>query len=114
VFRLKLVQSKIGTVDVLRLCGPLTDEDCETFREQVLGRLRGTNSRVVLELVEVPYVDSQGLEVLLELSQAQRRQGHCLKMAAVPPTCREIFDLTELLGEFEIFDEVDDAVRSFM
>ncbi len=37
-----------------------------------------------------------------------------LKLADLTLACREILDLTEMSGEFEIFDDVESAVRSFL
>ena len=47
-------------------------------------------------------------------SEEQRSAGQTAKLAGLTDTCREILDLTDLLGEFEQFDTVENAVRSFL
>ena len=37
-----------------------------------------------------------------------------LKLVGVPPTCREIFEITGLSNHFQFFESVEDAVRSFL
>lgn len=94
--------------------GPLADEDIQEFSEAVAAQLEADNPHLVIDMGEVPYVDSQGLEVLLGFARELRDRSLPLKLALLTSTCREILDLTELTEEFEIFDEVDDAVRSFL
>ena len=111
---MRVKEEKVGTVDVIVPGGPLTDEDSQEFIDVVEKHLQASNPRLVMNLKDVPYMDSHGLEVLLSVVQELRGRSMALKLAELAPTCREILDLTELLGEFEIFDDVDAAVRSFL
>ena len=107
-------QEKVGTVNVVTPLGPLTDEDGAEFVEVLQAHLESANPHVVLNMNEVSYLDSHALEVLLDAARELRNKSLPLKLAKLTPTCREIFDLTELTGEFEVFDDVEDAVRSFL
>jgi len=94
--------------------GPLVDEDSEEFLSTLTKHLASANPRLVICMQDVPYLDSYGLEMLLDYANDLREHSQRLKLASVTSTCREIMDLTELMGEFEIFDDVEDAVRSFL
>lgn len=107
-------QDKFGTVTAVAPAGPITDEDGRQFAETVTQHLAAPNPRLVISMSDVPFMDSCGLEMLLEIIRELRGRGLPLKLAELTPTCREILDLTELLGEFEIYDTVEDAVRSFL
>jgi anti-anti-sigma regulatory factor len=37
-----------------------------------------------------------------------------LKLVKVTPACREIFELTDLSVRFRFFEDVEDAVRSYL
>jgi len=110
----KVDQQRYGSVEVIAPDGPLTDEESAEFVAVIDGQLTSSNPRVVVCMEDVPYVDSHGLELLISFANDLRNRGLPLKLAAVTSTCREILDLTELVGEFEIFDDVEDAVRSFL
>lgn len=107
---------KIGTVDIFTPVGPLVDSDSETFCRGLLARLSSDagNPRVGVAMQEVPYMDSTALEGLLTASDALAERATCLKLAAVTPTCREIFELTGLASRFRFFKDVEDVVKSFL
>ena len=107
-------EEKIGTVDVVTPLGPLTDEDGAEFVEVLRAHLESANPHVVLNMNEVSYLDSHALEVLLDAARELRNNSLPLKLAKITATCREVFDLTELTSEFEVFDDIEDAIRSFL
>ncbi|MCH7701828.1 MAG: STAS domain-containing protein [Planctomycetes bacterium] len=116
---MKIDRQEIGTVHVLVPQGALVDDDAGEFAdvlEKMLtpGDSPGANVRLVLSLSEVPYLDSRALEALLDCSDALRARSAPLKLAAVSPTCREIMQLTGLADRFQFFEQVQDAVRSFL
>lgn len=111
---MKTERQTIGSVEVLTPAGPLVDEDAGSFCAMLLERLTSPNPRVVLAFHEVPYVDSKAMEGLLDACDELKACGMSLKLAGVTPTCREIFEITCLASEFRFFNDVQDAVRSFV
>ncbi len=111
---MKIDQQKVGTVDLLTPMGPLVDEDAVQFCELLAQRLSSTHPRVVVSMQEVSYVDSTALEGFLDATENLRARASILKLAQVTSTCREILELTGLSGRFRFFNDVQDAVRSFL
>lgn len=68
--------------------------------------------RVVLDLADVPYLDSSGIELLLELCGVQVAPHQRPKLAALSETCLEALELTSILTRLEVFDTVENALRS--
>jgi len=100
-----------GTVTVLRPRGPLAGQDAADFRGQVERELQAKGGRVVLDFSEVPYLDSAGIEALLDLC-VDRAGMPSPRLAKLAETCREALDLTRTLPLLEVFDTVENAVRS--
>lgn len=111
---MKIDLHKVGTVDVITPVGPLAEEDSEKFRELLRERIRQSSARLALAMHEVPYMDSVALEALLEASEMLTERAMTLKLAAVTPTCREILELTGLSSRVRFFNDVQDAVKSFL
>lgn len=101
-------------MDVLTPIGPLVDQDAVDFTAHLLKRLRSPNPRVVISMHEVSYMDSLAIEGLLDATDELAQRASGLKLAEVPSTCREIFELTGISGRFAFFEHVQDAVRSFL
>lgn len=111
---MKIERTRVGSVDVIAPLGAVSQSDADELAAAVDAALQSAAGRMVLDVSKVPYVDSKCLEMLLDLADRQRAAGQTVKLAGLTDTCREILDLTDLLGEFELFDSVDSAVRSFL
>ena len=111
---MKIERQQVGTVDVFIVVGALVDEEAESFSKLLLERVKLPNSRVVFAMQEVPYMDSGAIEGLLAATDELADRAANLKLANVPQTCREILELTGVSGRFSFFEDVQDAVRSFL
>ena len=111
---MKVGRQQIGTVAVYTPVGALVDEDAEQFSRTLQEALQAPNPRVVISLQDVPYLDSVALEGMLQATEELSDRAAQLKLAQVSSTCREILELTNLAGRFRFFNDVQDAVRSFL
>ncbi len=111
---MKFERQQVGTVDVFTPTGALVDQDAERFSKLLLERVRSPNPRVVVSMQEVPYMDSTAVEGLLDATEELADRATSLKLTNVPQVCREILELTGLSGRFSFFENVQDAVKSFL
>jgi stage II sporulation protein AA (anti-sigma F factor antagonist) len=111
---MKIEEVKQGAVVVLRPVGPLVGESCLEMKAALSGVGGRTMGRYVVDAGGVSFVDSGGLETLLEASEALIRGGRVLKLCGANETVREAIELTGLAESFEHYDDVNSAVRSFL
>ncbi|MDY7107431.1 MAG: STAS domain-containing protein [Planctomycetota bacterium] len=111
---MEIKEQKHGAVLVLRPEGPLVREDGEALKTRALEAIRRNFGRVVIDGSSVSYVDSGGLEALLDLNEELATGGRCLKLCALTETVREVLDLTELAPQFDLYEDPNIAVRSFV
>jgi anti-anti-sigma factor len=105
---------QVGAVSVIKPEGPLTREDVEAFKEHLLAVIHTHLGRAVVDISAIPYVDSQGLEGLVDVTEQLARSGKVLKLCGANETLRQVIDLTGLSAQFEQFEDVHKAVRSFL
>ena len=101
-------------VTLVRPDGPLTSAEAETLKSMMLGLIEENLGRVVLDATDIAYVDSQGLEALVEVTQELAPGGKTLKLCAVNETLQQVLDLTDLASQFEQFEDANSAIRSFL
>ncbi len=68
----------------------------------------------MVDAAGVPFVDSRGLEVLVESAGDLSQSGRSLKLCGVGDTLREVLDLTGLDSLFEFYEDVNAGARSFL
>jgi len=111
---MKIHSKKVGTVDVLIPHGPLVDDDAESLIATLTEHAAAPNSRFVLDMEEVPYMDSRSIEGMVEVADELQKRGERLRLASVTPTCREILEITGQAQRVEFFNDTQTAVRSFL
>jgi anti-sigma B factor antagonist len=83
------------------------------FIDQLNEEIEKGNFKVIVDLAVVEYVDSSFLGAIVAgLKRATMKNGD-LKLVGLQPPVRAMFDLTRLYKIFDIYDSMDDAVKSF-
>ncbi|MFW6061430.1 MAG: STAS domain-containing protein [Planctomycetota bacterium] len=111
---MQLQRERRGAVTVVTPEGPLTELDVDQFKGEALQQLEESLGRFVVDLSRVPFVDSRGLEVLLDLTEEMGGTGQSLKLCGVQETLRQVLDLTDLAPMFEYYEDAGAAARSFL
>jgi anti-sigma B factor antagonist len=101
-----------GSVSVLVPHGPLAGDELGEIRQQLREAIEQKSGRVVLDLSDVPYLDSGGIEALAELCAGQQAASARPRLAQLNDTTREALDLTDVLERLTVFDTVESAIRS--
>lgn len=101
-----------GNATVLAAHGPLVADELPDFRRAVEAALATRARRVILDLADVPYLDSGGIELLLELADVALPHHQRPRLASLSETCMEALQLTDVLPRLEVFDTVESALRA--
>ena len=108
------VQTQIsGDVFVLGCNGRIVSvDDCAVLRERVGNMLRET-LKIVVNLKEVDYIDSDGLGTLVGLLVSARNRGGELKLASLGKRVKDVLRRTNLDTIFTVYANNDEAVAAF-
>ena len=111
---MQIDERKVGEVTILDLKGKLTlgDGD-ELLRSKINGLVQAGAKRIVLNLGEVPYIDSAGLgEVVRSYTTVKKHEG-VLKLLSLTKRIQDLLAITKLLTVFDTYENETDAVMSF-
>ena len=111
---MQIEERAVGDVVVLDLKGRVTlgDGD-ELLKDKVNSLVNRGFKKIVLNLAEVPYVDSAGLGEIVRTYTTVSRQGGSLKLLNLTKRISDLLSITKLLTVFETFDTENEAVKSF-
>lgn len=109
-----IAQHKVGAVTVIRPTGPLVRNGCELLLRQYRTAIQDAMGRVVIDLEAVPFVDSAGLECLMDASDEAGALGLSLKVCGVTPVVREALVATGCDAGLEFHADPNAAARSFL
>lgn len=103
-----------GGVQVMRLRGDLKmGQAVDLLRQDVDEVTQAGNLNLVMNLTEVPMVDSSGIGILVRTLTSLKQRGGALKLVNPSKFTVQTLKLVGVLNLFEVFAEEDQAVQSF-
>lgn len=103
-----------GHVTILDLSGNLIiGKSEESLRETVRQLLADDHKRIILNLAEVPTIDSSGIGAVIKSFTSAKEAGGKLKVLRPSRMARQLLTITGLLSVLETFEDETTAVASF-
>jgi anti-sigma B factor antagonist len=111
---LRITEEDSGGTTVLKLSGRVAlGDESNQLRNRIKDILNRGKTRLILDLAEVSYIDSAGLGTLVAGFTSAQSQGASMKLANLTRKFHEQLHITKLVTVFEVYDTVDDAIKSF-
>jgi anti-sigma B factor antagonist len=111
---MKITERLVGDVVILDLQGKiLIGEGDDQLREAVTKLADSGKTKILLNLAEVPYVDSAGLGEVVRCYTTVSRKGGKLKLLNLTKKIQDLLAITKLLTVFETYDNEEEAIKSF-
>ncbi|MHC5028099.1 MAG: STAS domain-containing protein [Planctomycetota bacterium] len=107
------IRVEVETTEGAKILKPIGDIDLHrapSFRFQIGEAQRAEPQRLIVNLVEVPYMDSSGVATLIEAMGVARRNGSKLVLCAMQDRVRSVFEIARLDTVFTIVDGTEDAM----
>jgi anti-sigma B factor antagonist len=95
---------------VLSFHGPLTMENVTPFLNAVR---RETAPTMILDLTNVPYLDSSGLGSLVSASTSCAKSGRRMALTGVNKRVLKVLEITKVERVFLMFPTLSDAIEAF-
>jgi len=101
-------------VKIIKLRGKLVlGPPIDKLSATVTDLLNAGDVRLVLDLEEVPMIDSSGIGLLVRFLTFAKQNGGSLKLINPSKFALQTLKLVRVLNLFEVFEDSDQAVASF-
>ena len=110
-----LAPKRIAGTTVLSPSGRIDHATAEAFKAALaphVARCAAGGDRLVLDFGAVEYISSAGLRVLMLAAKQAKAQEGTLRVAALQPIVREIFEISRFTLVLNVFASVDEAVAA--
>ena len=111
---LEIARREREGVVLLDLKGRITiGDEASAFREAVEKVAAQPDAKLLLNMLEVDYVDSTGLGAMVMCSMRLKNSNGLAKLVNVNRRNIELIVMTKIDSIFEVFDDETDAINSF-
>lgn len=105
---------KQSGVQVIRLRGRLSlGSGVDSFRDALEQSLTDGDHQILVNMSEVPLMDSSGIGVLVRYHTLAKQQGGSIKLVQPTEFAMKTLKMVGLLSLFEVFDSEEAAAASF-
>jgi anti-anti-sigma factor len=103
-----------GDVTVLDLKGKITIGSGDVaLRNAVQEVMNGGAMKVLINMHDVSTIDSSGIGELVSAYTTATNRGAKLRLFNLPAKVTDILTITQLITVFDVYDNEDEAIRSF-
>jgi anti-sigma B factor antagonist len=120
---LEIEENEVQGIIVLEVSGRLVlGQESMDFRGKIKEVLEksdwikekwGWQTRIVLDLGKLAFIDSAGLGALIAARTASANRGAGIKLANLTKKLRDALAITKLVTVFDVYDSVEEAIKSF-
>jgi anti-sigma B factor antagonist len=111
---MQIEERVVNNVTILDLKGKITlGEGDEALKDKINSLIQQDRKRILLNLGEVPYIDSAGLGEIVRTYTTVSRQGGQLKLVNLTKRITDLLAITKLLTVFETFESEPEALKSY-
>jgi anti-sigma B factor antagonist len=111
--QLRLSTRSIDGILIVDCAGRIVFGEESAILRDTVRKLIKENSKIVLNLGGISYIDSGGLGTLVSLYTTAQNAGGSVKLANLTQRVGDLLQVTKLVTIFEVFDSEDKAVQSF-
>ena len=108
---LKFVSNKEGESVIITITGDIDAYHSAKLKEEMSNYIKTDESSIILDLSNVPYIDSAGLGTLVSILRETRNIKKSLKLIGLRPNIKRIFEMTRLDKIFAIFDTIEESAE---
>lgn len=97
-------------VALVTVRGYLDVDTATDFQHHLANQLHHGRRHFLLDLSQVPFMDSSGMNIILRLYQEARGPGGTVQIIAPTPAVRRVLDLTGVSITVPVSDDADQAL----
>lgn len=103
----------VDGVTILVMRGRLTLGEGASLLREALRHSVNHNTKILIDLAEVTYIDSTGLGEMVGGWVSARNRGADVKLLHIKSQIKDLLQVTKLLTIFECFEDQSAAIASF-
>lgn len=105
---------KVGDVTIVDFVGRLAIGVSDSVLPRLIGGiLEDGSKKILLNLSDMDYIDSNGLGELVQVFRESKRSGASLRLLKPHDRVAKTLRLTNLLPMFTVYESEEDALKAF-
>ena len=109
---MEITRQTVGKICIIGILGRIDSSTSENVEKVLNNVIDQDQAKVIVDLAGVDYISAAGLRVMLAALKKQRQRQGELKLAALQPFVKEVFEVTGFNKLFSIHTNREEAEKS--
>ena len=110
---MRITKRDANNVSILDIEGEVDLYNSKEFKDTIKELIGQDKKRIIINLEKVGYIDSSGIGSMISSLSMLKKIGGELKIINVFSSVKKVFELTKLDVFFQIYDNEEEAIKSF-
>ena len=111
---MKATTRDVNGIAIIKVDGKITiGAGDQQLRDVIANAVANGKNKILLDLSGVTTIDSSGIGELVGSYTTATNRGGKLKLLHLPAKLNELLHVTQLITVFEVYENEDEAVKSF-
>jgi len=110
---MQISDREVNGIKVYTVAGRVDSEGCEVLDSALCAAVEGQHYKLVLDMTDVPYVNSAALRTLAEIISTTREHGGDLRLAALQPKVKRVLQIVGFDRYSALYGTVGEALVDF-
>lgn len=111
---LKIDRKLENDVTILNLSGDIVaGEESQTLKKTFKDLIAGGSRKLLVNLEAIDHIDTSGLGALVSVNGDMFSCQGAIKLLGLTDRVRTLLSITRLITIFDVFDDQEEAIRSF-
>lgn len=103
----------LNGISVLDLGDNIDFYNAPVFKGVINNMIAQNNKSFIVNLTKITHIDSSGIGALITTMLELEKMGGALKVSGLSKPVKKVFDMTQAITLFEVFDTEAEALESF-
>ncbi len=103
----------MGEIAIVKVSGVVDSETVELFGETVEGVFKEDCYNIVLDIDGLTYINTAGLSIIADAYKKSTQNRGALKILRAGDAIKELLDVVRFTKIIDIYEEEEEAVKSF-
>lgn len=107
------VKQAADGIALITLHGEIGTETINQFKDRIDQIVNEGQNKIIIDCADLNYLNSMGLGILAATLKKVKMAKGDLKLVNLSPAVKDLFELTRLTKVFQIYEDLDSAIKSF-
>ncbi len=108
-----MIERENNSIQIIDIVGEVDLYNTKEIKDLIDEKIKQGKYQIILNLAKVPFMDSSGIGTLVTGMYRLKKYQGSLKIINIVGSVAKVFKMTGMDTHLEIFDNEDEAVKSF-